>query len=50
MRTDSVSMALNRFTSRKAMAPGTISMAMARMMPTAFSAPTMVSEIRQSSP
>ena len=26
------------------MAPGAISMAMARMMPTAFSAPTMVSE------
>ena len=36
------SMALNLRVTRKAMAPGKISMAMARMMPTAFKAPTMV--------
>ena len=32
------------------MAPGEISRAMARMMPTAFSAPTMVSDRIDSSP
>jgi hypothetical protein len=43
-------MALNLRVIRKAMAPGEISMAMARMMPTAFNAPTMVRERIDSNP
>jgi len=41
---------LNRRLSRKAMAPGAISMAMARMIPTACSAATIASEMRASRP
>ena len=42
IRTDVKSIGPNRFVRRNAMAPGAISIAIVRMMPVAFNAPTIV--------
>ncbi|MCY1378911.1 hypothetical protein D9M69_665820 [compost metagenome] len=48
--TATIIMLLNLRVSRKAIAPGAMSSEMARIMPTAFRTPTIVSEMRHRSP